>query len=175
VSIPQRFELTVLDHYPQTSRADRDHRDGVGVQGVGLAVVTGVEESYPRRQLRRHIDHPLARGDQSLGQGTAGSVGSLDGPEAVGPLLHVPLHRGVAGVGGVEPTAAKELFVGVEDLDRHRHLVGIDPDDHDLHLAHLLTSQLGTSRTTRWALLLRAGQTPLEPLLVTVIDEAQSR
>ena len=174
---PQRLELTVLDHHPQAFGADRDDGDGVGVQGVGLAVVAGVEEPHPRRELRRHIDHLLAGGDESLGQWTAGAVGSLDRPEAVGPLLHITAHRGVTGVGGVEPTAAEELFVGVDDLDRHRHLVGIDPDDHALRLAaHLLTSSSpGTSWTTRWALLLRAGQTPLEPLLVTVTDGSQSR
>jgi hypothetical protein len=46
-------------------------------------------------------------------------------------------------VGGVEPAAAEEPLVGVDDLDRHRHLVGIDPDDHALLLVtHLLTSSV---------------------------------
>jgi len=59
----------------------------VGVAGVGLAVVTGVEEPHPGGELGRHIDHPFAGGDESLGQRTPGTVGSLDRPDAVGPLL----------------------------------------------------------------------------------------
>ncbi len=44
-----------------------------------------------------------------------------------------------------DPTCAEELLVGVDDLDRHRHLLGIDLDDHALllhtHLLHLVCGQ----------------------------------
>lgn len=104
--------------------------------------MAGVEEPHACGELGWHVDDLLAGGDESLGQWTTGAVGSLDGPESVGPLLHVPLHRGVPGVGGLKPSAAEEPFEGVDDLDRHRHLVGVDPDDHALRLAHLLTSSV---------------------------------
>ncbi len=64
----------------------------------------------------------------------------------------------------------------VDDLDRGRQLVGIDPDDHVLRVvAHvLLPPVLDPLWTARWALLLRAGQSLLEPRLVTVIGGLQT-
>jgi hypothetical protein len=55
----------------------------------------------------------------------------------------------------------------VDDLDRRGQLVGIDPDHSLLHA--LLPPALVRTGTARWALLLRAGQSPLEPRLVTVL------
>lgn len=104
---PQRLELTVLDHHPQTFGADRHHGDGVGVQGgVGLAVVAGVEEPHPGREPGRDIEHLLTGGgDESSGQRTTGTLAPLDRPEAVGPLLHMTLYRGPTG-GWAGPSGA---------------------------------------------------------------------
>jgi hypothetical protein len=41
---PQRLEFAVRDDLAKTAGADRDDRDGVRVDGVGLAVVAGVEQ-----------------------------------------------------------------------------------------------------------------------------------
>ena len=60
----------------------------------------------------------------------------------------------------------------VDDLDRGRQLVGIDPDDDLLHV--LLPPVLDPMWTARWALLLRAGQSLLEPRLVTVTGGPQT-
>ena len=56
----------------------------------------------------------------------------------------------------------------VDDLDRGRQLVGIDPDDHMLPVVvHvLLPPVLEPMWTARRAFPLRAGQTLLEPRLV---------
>ena len=97
---PQRFELTIGTQHPQGLGADRDDRDGVGVAGIGLAVVAGVEEPDPGGELGRHVHDMLAGLEQTLRQRAAGAVGSLDRPDPVGPGLHVGPHRGVAGLVG---------------------------------------------------------------------------
>jgi hypothetical protein len=62
----------------------------------------------------------------------------------------------------------------VDDLDRRRQLVGIDPNDHPLLMRHaLLPPVLEPMWTARWAVLLRAGQSLLEPRLTTVTDGPQ--
>ena len=86
---PQRLELTIRSDHSQTTSANRDDCDRVRVQGIGLAVVAGVEEPHPCSQLRWNIHHLLAGFDQALSQRTPGAVGALDRPDPVGPLLHI--------------------------------------------------------------------------------------
>ena len=71
-----------------------------------------------------------------------------------------------------EPTRAQPLLVSVDDLDGGRQLVRIDPDDDVFHV--LLPPVLVPIGTARWAVLLRAGQSPLEPRLVTVSGGPQT-
>jgi hypothetical protein len=52
---PQRLELCVRRQHPQVLRADRGDRDRMGVVGVGLAAVPGVQQPYPGGQLGRHV------------------------------------------------------------------------------------------------------------------------
>ena len=85
---PQRHDLTVGCHHAQARGADRDHRDGVRIQGVGLAVVAGAEEPDSRGELRRDIDDPFAGFDQSLRERTPRAIGALDRPDPVRPCLH---------------------------------------------------------------------------------------
>ena len=82
---PQRLELAVELQHPQAAGADRDDRDRVRVAGVGLAVVAGVEEPDPGRELGRHIDDVLAVLEQPLRQRPAGAVGALDRPDPLRP------------------------------------------------------------------------------------------
>ncbi len=60
----------------------------------------------------------------------------------------------------------------LDNLDGGRQLVGIDPNDHVVHV--LLPPVLVPMWTARWALLLRTGQSLLEPRLATVIDGPQT-
>jgi len=153
---PQRLELTIVGHHPQPGRSCRDDGDGVRIQGVGFAVVAGVEQPDSGRELRWHIDHLLAGRDQALGQRTTGTVGSLDRPEPVRPLLHIAPHRGITALVGRVATSSPPLLVVVEDLDRDRVLWGSTP-----MITVLLTSPtylLSTDRdgevgfaTTSWA------------------------
>jgi len=52
--------------------------------------------------------------------------------------------------------------------------VRINPDDDDLTLLHVLLPPVLPTWTARWALLLRAGQSLLEPRLVTVSGGLQT-
>jgi hypothetical protein len=81
---PQRLELDVVGQHPQALGADRDGCDGMRVMGVGLAVVTGVEQPGPCRELGRHVNHGLAVGQQTLRQRATGTVAALDRPHPVG-------------------------------------------------------------------------------------------
>ena len=130
---PQRLELTVAAQHPQRRGADRDDRDRVGVAGIGLAVVAGVEEPHPGSELGRHVHDVLAGLEEPLRQRPAGAVASLDRPDPLRPVLRIGPHRGVAGLVGAEPARAEQLLASVDDLDRRRQLVGIDPDDHLRH------------------------------------------
>ena len=102
--------------------------------GVGLAVVAGVEQPDPGGELRRDVDDLLAVLEEPLRQRPAGTVAALDRPDPLRPGLDVLAHRGVAGPVGGEPTRAEQLLVLVDDLDRGRQLVGIDPDDDVLSM-----------------------------------------
>ena len=57
---PHRFQFAVDLQHPQIARADCHNSDGVRVEGIGLAVVAGVEEPYLCGELGRHIDDLLA-------------------------------------------------------------------------------------------------------------------
>jgi hypothetical protein len=93
-----------------------------------------VEEPDLSGELGRDVDHILAGFEEALGERTPHSVGALDGPDPVRPDLRVLPHRGVAGLVGGEPAGPEELLVLVDDLDRGRQLVGIDPDDDVLQV-----------------------------------------
>lgn len=136
----------------------------------------GVEEPDPGGELGWDVDDLFAVLEEPLGQRSACAVASLDCPDPLRPAVDVLAHRGVAGAIGGEPPRSKSLFVLVDDLDRGRQLVGIDPDDDALRmLPHvLLPPVLDPMWTARWALLLRAGQSLLEPRLVTVTGGLQT-
>jgi hypothetical protein len=130
---PQRLELAVGREDTQVLAADGGHRDRVRVVGVGLAAMAGVQESGPGCQLGRDIDHPLAGLQQPLRQRTAHAEAALDCPLPVRPLVHVLPHGREAGLVGSEPARTEDLLSLVDDLDRGRQFMGIDPDDDSLH------------------------------------------
>ncbi len=172
VSIRKHLQVAVVGQHPQTLGADRHGRDRVRVVGVGLAVVAGVEQPSPGRQLRRDVDHPLTVGEQPLSQRPTGAATAFDGPHPIRPGGDVLLHCGVAGLVRVEPAASQDCLSRVDDLDGGRQFVGIDPDEH-LHLRSRL--RVAADVDARRALLLRAGQSPLEPHLNAVVDGDAAR
>jgi hypothetical protein len=79
----------------------------VGVAGVGLAVVAGVEQADAGGEFGGDVNDLLAVLEQSLGQRPAGTVASLDCPDPFRPGLDVLAHRGVARPVGGESTRAE--------------------------------------------------------------------
>jgi hypothetical protein len=144
----------------------------VSIACVGLPVVAGVEQPNPGSELGGDVHYLLAVLEESLRERSPSTVAALDRPDPVGPRLGVLAHCGGAGPVGCEPPRPKQLLAIVDDLDGGRQLVGIDPDDDTLHV--LLPPVLVAKWTARWALLLRAGQSLLEPRLVTVADGTQT-
>lgn len=143
--------------------------------GIGLAVVSGVKQPHPSGQLRGDVDDALAVFEESLPERPAGAVAALDCPDPFGPGARVLPHRCVAGPVSGEPTRAEHLLVLVDDLDGRRQLVGIDPMITCCESLFMYCSRLFDPMwTARWALLLRAGQSRLEPRLVTVTGGPQT-
>ena len=64
-------------------RAQRRDGDRAGVVRVVLVHRSGGQQPHPGGQLGLHVQHPLAGGDQLLGQQVAQAAGALDRP---GPL-----------------------------------------------------------------------------------------
>lgn len=95
-----------------------------------------------------------------------GMMTSLDSP---GPLVVLTSHRQhppITVTASGKPTAVKDPLPFVDDLNGGGSLVWIHADHHASH-AVLLTSSRDVM--ARRATLLRAGQTPLEPLLAAVL------
>ena len=87
-------------------------------------------------ELGRHVDDVLAVGEQPLRQRAAGAVAALDRPDPLPVGRDVFAHRRVAGLVGAEPAGRQDCLVVVDDLDRRRQLVGIDPDEHLRHASY---------------------------------------
>ena len=83
---PQHRELLVVDDRTQPGHPGPDQGDRVGVGGVGLAALTGREDPRPGRQLRRHVDDLLAIGEQPHRDVAADAAAALDRPDPVRPL-----------------------------------------------------------------------------------------
>jgi hypothetical protein len=141
---PQRLEVGVVGQHPQARSAGRDHGHRVRIVGVGLAVVSGVEQPRPGRELGRHVHHVLAMSQQSLRQRAAGAVAALDRPDPIRPPRHGSTHRRIPGPVGAEPAGGQHRLLTVDDLDRRRQLVGIDPDEHSRHAAHSSSRTIGS-------------------------------
>jgi len=131
---PQHRELLVVDDRTQAGHQGPDKSDRVRVGGVGLAALPGGEHPHPRRQLRWHVHHLLAVGQQSRGDVPSDAAAALNGPDPLMPVPRPTQHRGVAGwVGGVAATVDHRL-VRRHHLDRDRPLVRIHADDHACHV-----------------------------------------
>ena len=154
---PQRLELDVVGQHAEALGADRDRCGRVCVVGVGLALVAGVEQPCPRRELGRHVDHVLAVGQQALRHQPPGTVAALNRPDQLGPCRDDPPHRCVSGLVGAEPTLRQHLLVTLDDLDRRRQLVGIDPD-REPHPKPRVGSRKASIPPTAWT---ESGRTPV--------------
>ena len=65
---PQHHQLRIQAELAYSLVPQRDHHDGVRVDGIGLAALAGVEHPRPSGQLGRHVHHSLPVSEQPLGQ-----------------------------------------------------------------------------------------------------------
>jgi hypothetical protein len=75
---PQRHGHVVDDDLPQTLAAQRRDRDAVRIDRISLTALTGVEHPRPGGQLRGHVHHDLAVGDQALSDVLTDAVAAFD-------------------------------------------------------------------------------------------------
>lgn len=66
---------------------DSDECDPAGVDVVGLAAVSGLQQPGSSGQRGWDVDDDLTGGDETLGEQLAEPVGSFDSPTSVGPLV----------------------------------------------------------------------------------------
>jgi hypothetical protein len=111
-------------------RAQRGDRDRERVVRVVLVGRLGGEQPHPRRQLRLHVQDPLAGGHQLLGEQVAEAGGVLDRPLALGELLR-PLQQLLELLGARPHSQLGEAPLAVVDCNRSvRSLVRVDADHH---------------------------------------------
>ena len=115
--------------WSQTGGAQGDHGDAAGIDRVGLAALTGGEHAGPGGQLRGHVHHGFAVGDQALRDVPADTVAALDRPHAVSVPAAGGEHRLIAVLVSAEPALPDGLLALVDDLDGRRPLVRTHPDD----------------------------------------------
>jgi hypothetical protein len=119
----------IHEDLPQAGCPQGDHGDAAGIDRVGLAALTGGEDSGSGGQLRRHVHDRFIIGDQALSHVAADAAASFDGPDPVRVLAAGGEHRFVAVAVGGEPASADSLFPVVDDLDRGGTLVWVHADD----------------------------------------------
>ncbi|GAA4978812.1 hypothetical protein GCM10025331_87010 [Actinoplanes utahensis] len=164
---PQRHGGVVEVDLPQVVGAQRGDGDAVGVDRVGLAALAGSEHAGAGGQLRRHVEDGLAVGDQALGDVPADAAAAFNRPDAVGVFAAGGEHRLVAVAVGAEPALADRLLTLVHALDGRGAFVRVHADDDS---GHVVSFPVPTDNVGGRATLLRAGQSPLEPLRAAVTD-----
>jgi hypothetical protein len=97
-------------------------------------------------QLRRHLQHPLTRGQQLLGQLMTDPAGAFHRPGPLRPRLGPPQQPLGLDRRGAHPQLAQRLLRGVDGHRRVRGLVRIHPDHYHRHDWHLLPLPGGQDR-----------------------------
>lgn len=77
----QHGDMVLGDDRTQTSLAAGDDGDRAGVMTIGLGALLVVQQSHPRCQRRRDIDHRHTDRHQLLSEQCTGAGGALDRPQ----------------------------------------------------------------------------------------------
>jgi hypothetical protein len=118
---------------PDAGRAQRRDRDRAGIVGVVLVHVAGGQQPDPRAQLGLHVQHPLTRRHQLLGQQVPQPAGPLDRPGPLRPRLRPRQQPFCLHGAGAHPQLTQPLFRPADRHRRVRGLVRVDPDHHYRH------------------------------------------
>ena len=124
---PQHHQVRIGGQLPQSGVPQRDHDDRMRIGGIGLEPLAGARHPRPGRQLRRHIQHPLAVGEQPLGHRAPDPVRALHRPDSRRPLPGQPGQLTVTRGVSAEPARGPQNLPAVPGLDRDRQLVGNRP------------------------------------------------
>ena len=144
---PTHRDVIRRSHQRQRRRVQRGHGDRAGIVRIGLRRLPGAQHAHPCRQRRRHVDHPLAGGDELLGEQIAHPAGRLHRPrprpDTVSPRQQLG-HLSAAGAHGELP---QFTLPPVEHRRRVRPLVRVD-SDHHVHRLGPPLQRLGTVAST---------------------------
>jgi hypothetical protein len=115
---------------PHARRAQRCDSHRPGIVRVVLVHVASPQQPDPRTQLGLHVQHPLTRRQQLLGQQVPRAAGALDRPGPLGPRLR-PLQQpsGLRGR-GTHPQLPQDGLVRADYHRGMRALMRIHPDHH---------------------------------------------
>jgi hypothetical protein len=145
---PQHDRVIRPLHQPQITCAQRGDRDRQRIVGVRLLRLRRRQHANPRRQRRRHVQHPLAGNDELLREEIAEPTGRLDRPHALFEL-DCPAEQLLELTRTRTNLNPAELLLAPVDRDRRvRSLVRIDTDHHthlsSLAIAHDVRVRAGT-------------------------------
>src|SRR5262249_55579217 len=82
--------VIIAPHLPDRGGAQRGDRHRAGIVGIVVVDVPGRQQPHPRGQLGRHVQHPLPRCQQLLGQQVTGPAGAFHRPAPAAPGLPPP-------------------------------------------------------------------------------------
>jgi hypothetical protein len=120
-------EQVVVELDPQQARCpQRDHRDRVRIDRIGLAAVPS------REHPGRHVDHGLTVMPEPMHDVFADAVTALDRPQPIRVLPAGLEHHGVSSLVGSVSPRGEDLSPLVDDLNGRGTLVWIHSDD-DAH------------------------------------------
>ena len=171
---PQRHRRVIGGDHPQARAVQPGQRHRMRIDRVGFAALASGEHPGPGGQLRGHIGHRLAVGDQALREVAADPIAALHRPGAVRELPPRGQHRPVTVPVSAEPALPNSTFPRPSMISIvAERLCGSIPMNHVPHAASPTPAM--TPVTARRATLLRAGQTPLEPLPLPRQHPARAR
>ena len=129
----QHRPVVIGDHLAADRGPQRRDRHRQGIVRVVLVRVPGLQQPHPGRQLRLHIQDPLAGGDELLGQQAPQAGGALDRPGPLRPRRRPPDELPGLASGGPDPELAQRLFCRADHHRRVRALVRVHADHHCCH------------------------------------------
>jgi len=119
---------------------------------IVLIRVTGLQQAHPAGQPRLHVQHPVARRDQLLGQQPAQPAGTLHRPGPLRPHRRPRDQLPGPGGAGAHPQLAQRLLRRADRRRRVRALVRVHADHHCRH-QHPPGHPRGRGRTWRACLI----------------------
>jgi len=129
----QHRRIVLGHHRPRRLGPQRRDRHRQRIVRVVLIRVAGLQQPHPRRQLRLHVQDPLAGGGELPVQQPAQPGGTLHRPGPLRPRRRP--RRQLPGLTGrrADPDLARRLFCRADHHRRVRPLMRVHADHHCCH------------------------------------------